>query len=263
MVSKIESVQNEKIKSAVKLALSSKERAAQGLFFLEGLRLCGDVLNSPLSIDTLFYTTQCLEKHGEIIRALSSAAENVYEISPSVSKKLTQTQTPQGVFCIVHETLLVSADELRSDGQYIALENIQDPANLGAIIRTAEALGVKGAILCSCCDVCNPKALRASMGSLLRLPLFQCDDLPQTLQQCSMHGMRVFATTPDESAKKITDCDMSGGVILVIGNEGNGVTAQTMAVCERITIPMLGRAESLNASMAAAIVMWEMMKQHS
>ena len=78
-----------------------------------------------------------------------------------------------------------------------------------------------------------------------------------------MHGMRVFATTPDESAKKITDCDMSGGVILVIGNEGNGVTAQTMAVCERITIPMLGRAESLNASMAAAIVMWEMMKQHS
>ena len=263
MTSKIESVQNEKIKAVVKLALSSKERASRGLFFLEGSRLCGDALNSSLSIDTLFYTAQGLEKHSETVRALSAAAKNTYEVSPAVAKKLSQTQSPQGIFCLVQTALLRKADDVRYSCKYVALENIQDPANFGAIIRTAEALGVHGAILCGCCDVYNPKALRASMGSLLRLPLFQCDDLPQTLQQCTAHGMRAFATTPDETAKKITQCTLNGGVILVIGNEGNGVTGQTMAVCERVTIPMLGRAESLNASMAAAIAMWEMMKQHS
>ena len=262
MFSKIESVQNEKIKAAVKLSQSAKTRAEEGLFFLEGLRLCADTLNSSLVVDSLFYTPDCFEKHSETIRRLCDTATNVCEISASVSKKLSQTQAPQGVYCLVRTKEILTPDRMSPDGKYVALEVIQDPANLGAIIRTAEALGVDGALLCGCCDIYNPKALRASMGSLLRLPLFESKKLPETLMELRQNGTRIFATTPDAKAAKITETPMRGGVLLVIGNEGNGVSPQTLRVCTPITIPMLGRAESLNASMAAAIAMWEMMKQN-
>ena len=263
MVSKIESVQNEKIKNATKLAQSSKARNEQQLFFLEGLRLCGDVLNSSAEVDSVFFTVSCFEKNPEVIQKLCARASHAFEVSAAVFKKLTQTQTPQGVCCLVRFEARRDVGTLLLSGRYIALENIQDPANLGAICRTAEALGVTGAVLCHCCDVYNPKTLRASMGSILRLPLYPCDDLPSLLLNLQHQGMRTYATTPDASAAKITECSMSGGTILVIGNEGNGVSEQTLAVCEALTIPMLGRAESLNASMAAAIAMWEMMKQES
>ena len=98
------------------------------------------------------------------------------------------------------------------------------------------------------------------MGSLLRLNIIDCDNLKELLVSLGEKGMKLYATTPDENAEKITMCDMSGGVVAVIGNEGNGVTDEVFSVCEKVTIPMLGRAESLNASMAAAITMWEMMR---
>ena len=260
MISKIESVQNEKIKAAVKLAQSAKARSLQSLFFLEGLRLCTDALNSSLVLDTVFYTSAFEEKHAASLASLCEAALHVYCVSDAVAKKLSQTQTPQGVFCLVRAFTIPLAQSIDTSGKYIALEQIQDPSNLGAVCRTAEALGIDGAILCGCCDVFNPKALRASMGSLLRLPLFQCDDLPALLSEKKAGGMHVYAATPNESAAPVTACSMSGGVITVIGNEGNGVSDQTLSVCDELTIPMLGRAESLNASMAAAIVMWEMMR---
>ncbi len=260
MVSKIESVQNEKIKAAVKLSLSAKERAEQRLFFLEGLRLCTDALNSALPVDSVFYTAACMEKHSAALRPLCNCAKHVYEVSPSVSKKLAQTQSPQGVFCLVCSSAIPDAAKISETGKYIALEQIQDPSNLGAISRTAEALGISGLLLSGCCDVYNPKALRASMGSLLRLPLFQCDDLPAFLSAKKANGMHVYAAVPDDRAKPVTGCSMHGGVITVIGNEGNGVTKSVLDVCDPLTIPMLGRAESLNASIAAAIVMWEMMR---
>ena len=150
--------------------------------------------------------------------------------------------------------------DIRFEGKYIALENIQDPSNLGAICRTAEALGVDGAILSGCCDRYSPKVQRGAMGSLLRLNIIDCDNLRELLVSLGEKGMKLYATTPDDTAQKITECDMSGGVVAVIGNEGNGVTDEVFSVCEKVTIPMLGRAESLNASMAAAITMWEMMR---
>lgn len=260
MDSKIESVQNEKIKKAVKLAHSSKARMEQGLFFLEGLRLCTDALNSSAVVDTVFYTVSCLEKHRSVLQPLCDAAKHSFAVSDAVADKLSQTQTTQGVFCLVRTVMIPDALELCGDGKYIALEQIQDPSNLGAICRTAEALGISGAVLTGCCDIYNAKALRASMGSLLRLPLFQCSDLPSLLQRKKADGMHVYAATPDDCATPVTACDMKHGVITVIGNEGNGLTKETLDVCDLLTIPMFGRAESLNASMAAAIVMWEMMR---
>ncbi|HBL40096.1 MAG TPA: hypothetical protein DDY98_00390 [Ruminococcaceae bacterium] len=128
-------------------------------------------------------------------------------------------------------------------------------------MRTAEALGIDGAVLCGCCDIYNPKAQRAAMGSLLRLPMVTVEDLPKALTGFAEHGFMTLSSTPCASAQDITETDLGEKTVCVIGNEGNGVTEQTAESCmKRVRVPMAGRAESLNASMAAAIIMWELMR---
>ena len=145
-------------------------------------------------------------------------------------------------------------------GRYLALEQVQNPQNLGAAARTAEALGIAGLIVSGGCDRFNPKALRASMGSLLRLPVMQVEDLASWLK-AQNETILTLATVPDMRATSICTLDFSGGAIAVVGNEGNGVSEAVLsAVRERVTIPMRGAAESLNASAAATITMWEMMR---
>ena len=255
---KIESLHNESVKQACKLAASAKARQAAQAFFLEGARLCSDAAASGITVLQCFLTATAFEKEQERLAALLSTAKQTALISDAVAQKLSQTQTPQGVFCVC--AMPKKSVATQANGVYVALDHIQDPANLGAIIRTAEALGLDGAILYGCCDIYNPKAQRAAMGSLLRLPLIQTTDLPVMLEQLRHDGMCVLATTPDPSAKKLTQLSVFGGVVAVIGNEGNGVSDAVMARCETVTIPMNGRAESLNASMAAAITMWELVR---
>ena len=259
----LDSVSNEKIKQAVKLRESSRYRRECGRFFLEGLRLCRDAAESEVHIFSLFFTEEAYEKYTRDIDLLSSKAESSFVISPVCRDKLSDTKTSQGVFLICGFLSVCHEAEIDLSGKYIALENVQDPANLGAVCRTAEALGIDGAVLCGCCDIYNPKAQRAAMGSLLRLPVIMTQNLPALLTDLKKKGMTVLSTTPDSSAEPITKVDMSGGVIAVIGNEGNGVTEQTQSVCRRITIPMKGRAESLNASMAAAVTMWEILREET
>ena len=255
---KIDSASNDKIKLAVKISSSSKHRKKENMFFLEGVRLCRDAVLTGVNVQYAFFTSWAIEKHPDDVELISKSAKQYYEISDTVEAKLSQTESSQGVFCLCSMT--DENCEINVNGKYIALENIQDPANLGAIARTAEALGIDGAILCGCCDRFSPKSQRASMGSLLRLKLTECDSLKDFLTEYKSKGMKVYATTPDSDAYKITLCDMNGGVIAVIGNEGNGVSEEVFSVCTKVTIPMLGRAESLNASMAAAITMWEMLR---
>ncbi len=260
MYTSITSPTNEKIKHAIKLAASSKFRRENKEFILEGLRLCIDAAKSLPEIKWLFFTAAAYEKNGEQVDFLIEKSKLAFEISQPVCERLALTENSQGIFAVCSFLPEPSDDTLIHDKKYVALDNIQDPANLGAICRTAEALGVDGVIVQSGCDIYNPKAQRAAMGSLLRLPIIKSIDLPMLLNRAKENGMKLYATTPDSRAKKITRCSMKGGVIAVIGNEANGVSSAVLAECEKITIPMLGRAESLNASMAAAITMWEIMR---
>ena len=255
---KIDSLSNEKIKLCTRVISSSKHRRQNGMFFLEGLRLCRDAALSGCEIEFAFFTRKAIEAKQEAVELIAEKSKQYFEISDQVASKLSLTETSQGFYCLCRIPSV--ENEISTDGKYIVLENIQDPANLGAICRTAEALGIDGAILCGCCDRYSPKSQRAAMGSLLRLSITECESLPGLLVSLKEKGMKVYATTPDADALSITDCDMSGGVIAVIGNEGNGVSQEVFSVCTKVTIPMLGRAESLNASMAAAITMWEMMR---
>ncbi|MBR3835265.1 MAG: RNA methyltransferase [Clostridia bacterium] len=255
--------QNEKIKSAVSVRDSAKTRRETGLFFLEGARLCADAAANGIAIYRAFCTSKSLEKYAEYSEKILAAAQECYEISEEIAQKLSDTQSPQGIFCLcrTNEKNALNA-QIKPDGKYIFLENVQDPSNLGAVSRTAEALGVDGMFVCGGCDIYNPKALRASMGSALRLPIFTCENAAEVLTQLGENGMLTLASTPDSSALPITEVPMNDGVVCVVGNEGNGVTQETMSVCRhRVTIPMNGRAESLNASTAAAILIWEMVRK--
>lgn len=255
---RIDSVSNDKIKLAVKVATSSKHRRQTGLFFLEGLRLCRDAALTGYDIECTFITENALEKSLEDIEKITTVSARSFIISSSVEQKITQAQTPQGIFCICKKREI--EHEFDYSAKYIALENIQDPSNFGAICRTAEALGIRGAIISGCCDVYNPKTQRAAMGSALRFPVIETDDLEATLTQLKHKGMKLYATTPRNDADKVTEVSFDCGAVAVIGNEGNGVSDKIFDICTKITIPMGGRAESLNASMAAAITMWEMMR---
>ena len=259
-MNRIDSVNNEKIKYAVKIASSSSKRKEDGVFFLEGLRLCRDAALTGVKIRMAFITDKAFEKNNDDAGFICEKADEPYLVSVAVANKMSLTENSQGFYCLCEYSGVLSEKDIDEKGKYIALENVRDPSNLGAICRTAEALGINGVILSGCCDRYSPKSQRAAMGSLLRLPVIESENLPETLLKLRNRGMKLYATTPDENAAVITKSDMTGGVVSVIGNEANGVTDETFLVCEKLTIPMKGRAESLNASMAAAITMWEMMR---
>lgn len=254
----ITSKENSLIKLISQLQTSNKARKENGLFVLEGLRICFDAFDNGILFDKLIISNTALEKYPEDIEKLSQKAEECYKLPDSLFKKISDTTSPQGIIAVAKIPSIDSAT-INPKGRYIALENIADPSNLGAVARTAEALGVSGIILShGGCDPYSPKSLRASMGTLLRLPVIILDDFSNAIGKT---GLKSYAAVVDSNAKSATDIKFSDGSLLIIGNEANGITDETKnAADEQITIRMSGRAESLNAAVAAAILMWEMMK---
>ena len=254
---KISSPSNAKIKYAVKLSSSAKVRRESGLFMLEGARLCEEGAKCGLGIVSVFVTSKSLELYGERLSDLLGAAEECFEITPDIADKISDTVAPQGVFCVCRQPK--NDFSVSVGGKYLALENLQDPSNLGAVSRTAEALGISGLIVSGGCDIFNPKAQRSGMGSLLRLPVIASQDLPALLRELRGKNMFTVASVPDPDAVPVTELSFDRGAVCVVGNEGNGLTAETINACEvRATIPMKGKVESFNAATAASILMWEM-----
>lgn len=259
---KITSRNNEKIKNAAKLCAESSYRKKTGMFFLEGLRLCCDAAENGIHPEEVFVTENAMEKYASELEVLLTSGGDNYVITEEIASKLSDTKNNQGVFCIC-KTLdkFSNIDKINYNGIYIAMENIQTPDNLGAAARTAEALGLDGIIVSGGCDIYNPKALRAAMGSLLRIDVFSVSDLPSFIENCNKNGMNTYAAVPDSSALPVTQMDKSKGIVCVVGNEGNGLTEKTISSCSsKVTIPMKGRAESLNAAAAACMIMWEMVR---
>lgn len=257
----VTSKENQWVKEWRGLCDSAKKRRESGLFAIEGARLCGDALRSGVALRAVLYTSAALAIYGDIVGPLIEAAETDVEISPELSRYMGDTANPQGVFCIakmLDNSLII--DKINIMGLYGALEDIQDPGNLGTVIRTAEALGLSGLLLSDgCCDVYNPKVLRSSMGGVFRLPMIQVGNMARTVTALQEKGMNAFACVVNSQATPITEVAFGPGSVAVIGNEGNGLREDTVTACRQaITIPMGGRAESLNASMAAGIILWEM-----
>ena len=262
MTEKITSRNNDRVKFAVKLREKESFRKENGLFFIEGARLCYDAAISDVHIKELYVTPSASEKYAEYVNSIRDKAEKCFEISSEVAQKMGDTSNPQGVFCVCKVLdKSINIGKINYNGKYIALENVSNPSNFGAVVRTAEAVGLDGVIVSGGCDKYNPKSQRAAMGSLFRMNIVQEENLPSLLVSLAGNGMKTLAGVPDSSATSITQVNMEGGIVSVIGNEGDGITESTKGACtDLVTIPMKGRAESLNAAAAASIMIWEMMR---
>lgn len=254
----ITSKNNEKIKETAKLFCSSKMRSQNGLFVIEGIRLCYDAYLSNAKIKSVFITEKCLNKSKIEANKIIESADTSYIVTEEIIKHISDTVTPQGIVCVCEQS--ENQPVLKENVKIAVLVDVQDPANIGTISRTAEAFGIDMLIVNGGCDVYNPKALRASMGALFRLPVLSFNEV-ELFDFISCNKIKTFASTPRNSAKKITDVDFNGKCAMFIGNEANGLSDEIIKKCdEMVTIPMLGRAESLNAAAAASVLMFEMVR---
>jgi TrmH family RNA methyltransferase len=257
----ITSKANEKIKYAVKLRDSASFRKAEKLFFIESARLVKDAATSGAEIEMLFVTEEANRKYSDYIESVLKNTKKTFLITPEISEKLSDTKSSQGVFALVRMLdKFANISKINYYGKYVVLEEISNPSNFGAICRTAEAVGLNGVIIKGGCDVYNPKVQRAAMGALFRLDVITTDDLPELFSILKKEGMKIYGSVPDSSAVKITEIEKTGGIVCVIGNEGNGISEETKENTTLVTIPMNGYAESLNAAAAATIIMWEMVR---
>ena len=252
MIEQITSVKNEYIKQLSRLNSASGRRES-GLFLVEGLKLCQEILRSDFRVDCLLITERAAESFD-----LASFGGKVIFITEPVAKKLSSMDTPPGIFAVVKQKEMQVSGNPRF---ILALDHISDPSNLGAILRSAEAFGVDAIYLSEgCVDLYSPKVLRAAMGSAFRASV-QKGDLPYYLKQQKDNGYKILGAGLDRNFKLLNDVSFAEPTILIIGNEANGLTEEVMQRCDNgVFIPMLGQNESLNAAVAASIILWEQSK---
>lgn len=256
----ITSKDNPVIKLYQKLSSSKKERLQYGLFVLEGYRIVEDALKESANIRNLLITEQSYEKYSEALLQADLRNTRLIVISNELGRKIASTDSTQGVFAIC----AIPVDRslyFRQNGRYIILHHLQDPGNLGMIIRTADALGMDGVVMCGCCDLYSPKTIRSTMGSVFRMNIIVENDEDALFEAIERDGVRTYAAVIDKDAVSLTECSFDGTSAVMIGNEGNGLPKETAARCTgRMIIPMNGNINSLNAAMAAGIFMWELKK---
>lgn len=253
----ITSTSNQKIKEIVQLQKKSRLRNERGVFLVEGLRLVQEV---PVErIEQLYMTEEFYKKKGkELFKGISREL-----VTPTVFSYMSDTKSPQGVLAVVRQSEY-QAEELMNepDVHLLVLDNLQDPGNLGTIFRTAEAAGVNGVFLSrDCADIYNPKTVRSTMGAIFRQPFVYVDGLPDVIGKMKEKGIAVYAAHL-EGARAYDRENYRGRTAFLIGNEGNGLRKEVEEMADvRIRIPMAGRAESLNAAVAAGILMFEVNRQ--
>lgn len=255
----IKSKDNPLIKKVMLLMESKKERTKSGQFVIEGLRICKDAALNSIKIHTVLMTEDFLEKHKSDASLLENSSNQTKIISLEICKKLSGTVNSQGVFCVC-DIPKSNTGGLR--GKFIGLENLQDPGNIGTIIRTAEAFGINGICLIgNCVDVFSPKVLRSTMGAIFRIPMYFYTDAEEAKCEFEQNNIKCFGAVLNNEAEKLSETDFENNCICLIGNEANGLTDAAKGICDDyIYIEMSGKAESLNAAVAASVIMWEMSK---
>lgn len=261
----ISSRENKLVKAYNGYRTNKAKRHDAGLFVVEGARLVHDAIISGAEITDAFVTADARLKFEDCCSLLEKTGAAVYEVTPAIANALADTRTPQGIFCIVKmRKNELDISKMNPHGSYLALENLQDPGNLGMILRTAEAMGIDGVILSSgCVDIYSPKVVRASMGAVFRIKFAASVDLISVLSGLKSEGHNVYAAVA-HGGEDIRTLELKNGAVAVIGNEGNGLTDDCADICNaKLTVRMGGRAESLNAAAAATVILWEMTKHRS
>lgn len=256
----ITSKDNPVIKLYQKLSSSKKERSEYGLFVLEGLRIVEDALREESGLQHVIITKQAYEKFGETLFQADLRNTRTTVISNELGNRIASTEKTQGVFaiCRMPAARRMSFPE---NSRYIVLFGLQDPGNVGMVIRTADALGMDGIILSGSCDLYSPKVIRSTMGSVFRTNIMIENDAEKLFAMLEENGVETSAAVIDSDAVPVTGAAFTGKQAVLIGNEGNGLPHDIAMKCtRRVIIPMKGSINSLNAAMAAGILMWELRK---
>lgn len=254
---------NPQVRRLDDLLRRKKAREESRLLALEGRRLVLDAWAAGLAPQTLYLTPEAWQKAFAELEPLRRAAGEVVWLEASLAARIGDTQAPQGVFALCPQPpTLIDTLTIRADGRYLLLHQVRDPGNLGSILRTAAALGADGAFLCDCAEVFSPKVLRASMGGLWRLPIALVNSLDPILDRLQQAGVATFAAALREGAKGPGALASVGGRAVLIGNEGDGLPEHLINACSHVVmLPMKSGSDSLGASMAAGILLWEMLKE--
>jgi len=267
----ISSESNDLIKKVKSLKLK-KYRELRKIFFVEGARIVKEALMSSAEIEEIIISEKALENEdiADAIRMAIKLGCDTYTVSETVFKSISETKNPQGILatikmadCDLEEMIIAKSIDVHEYEKYfVILDEIKDPGNMGTIIRTADAAGFKGVIVSKgCVDVYNPKVLRSTMGSIFHIPINLSQDLSYALKEIKTQNIKVYAAHTKGNLYYY-EADMTQSTAIVIGNEAFGISDKTMELAdELISIPIRGRAESLNASVAAGILMYEPLRQ--
>ncbi|MDE7478290.1 MAG: RNA methyltransferase [Lachnospiraceae bacterium] len=266
----ISSTANSKVKRLFALVQKAKMRREEQVFIVEGVRMFCEAPEQwirEVYVSETFLQKCEKEKDTDLKSILNRYPYEV--LTDEVFKKVSDTQTPQGVLCVLsmpHYELADSVDRWIADTKkallLVLLEDLQDPGNLGTIFRAGEGAGVNGIIMTGqTADVFNPKVIRATMGSIYRVPFFIVDELGETIDCLQEKGVIVYAAHLDGSVDYDV-LDYTKPTAFLIGNEGNGLRRETAErAAQYIKIPMAGQVESLNAAVASTILMYEAARQ--
>ena len=269
----ITSRNNQFVKWAASLS-DKKSRKEEGYFLAEGVKLTKEALEAGLPVDYLIVSEN---KRASVLSAVSEFAEaEKYEktkfvtVSEGVFEKISTEKAPQGVISVIkhldffRDMDIIYKEEffLKPEEKAIFLFSVRDPSNLGAVIRSSVAFGTDHVILSSdCADIYNPKTVRSAMGSLFRVKVTSVKDVESFIDAAQNNSRRVFAAELTEKAKSLSDIGLEPSDIVMIGNEGHGIDPKISSLCDgSVFIPISKKTESLNASVAAAIFMWEQNK---
>ena len=257
----ITSTKNDQVKAVIELKKKARARNEQGLFVVEGVRMAAEL---PKDQVKSIYVSETFAKNPE--NAAILAEYPGYElVSDSVFAVMSDTQTPQGVLALVRQFSYGMDELLKSDrpAHLMVLENLQDPGNLGTILRAGEGAGITGLIMSrDTVDIYNPKVIRSTMGSIFRMPIVVAEDLAATIDRVKTRGIPVYGAHLDGAT--FYEKDFTGGCAFLIGNEGNGLSDEISAKADDlIRIPMCGQVESLNAAISTAVIAYEVLRQRS
>ena len=250
----ISSASNDFVKHIKKLQAKKSYRREEESFVVEGLRLVKDGLKN-------IHTIVMSESFDASLIADLTGKE-IVTVTDKVFKEISDTVKPQGIMGIAKMCSVPEEDIADKNPFIVFCDAVADPGNMGTIIRTADAVGASAVVLGSgCVDLYNPKTVRSTMSSLFNVKIVETQDSIKTLVNFKNKGIRICGTTPMVN-KVIYTADFKGPVAVVIGNEANGISCEILDLCdEKLKIPMLGSTESLNASVAAAVTMYEVLRQ--
>ena len=234
--------------------LLKKFRDEENKFIVEGKKVVEEGLKSDFELERLFVTNKFQEENPSYLNKLILNQIQFTELKNQDFNKLIDTKSPQGIVAVFNKPKL-NSKENNSENLIICLDNISDPGNVGSIIRNCDWFGIKEIILSEkCADVFNPKTIRASMGSIFHLNFYENKKLKSTLQKLKSDGYKILCS--DLEGKNIFEFKSHQNLVIIFSNEANGPSEEVLKFAdEKITIPKLGKAESLNVASASAVIL--------